>query len=111
MTRFEYISIFNGIIVAMALENVASSFHKLFEAGGRVRWHWMGPPQPLGPRISPLGLFWTFWITRSLQSPNSTFLAFLPGALILVLQYLVTAATLPDTVPETGIDLREFYFS
>jgi len=111
MTRFEYVSIFNGIVVALALENVASSFHKLFEAGGRVRWHWMAPVNAIGAVTGTLGQFWLFWVTRNMPMPSPTFLAFFPGAVTLVLLYLVCAATLPDMIPETGIDLREFYFS
>jgi hypothetical protein len=111
MTRFEYISIFNGIIVALALENVAASFHKLFEAGARVRWHWMAPTNAIAAAIATLGNFWLQWITRDVQPVNPTFLGFLPVAATSILLYLLCAATLPDTVPDAGIDLKEFYFS
>lgn len=111
MTRFEYFSIFNGIVVALAIENVASSFHKLFEAGDRVRWHWMAPATAIVSAVGTLGQFWLWWVGRNVQLANPMFLNFLPGAVAAILLYLVCAAALPDTVPETGIDLKDFYFS
>jgi hypothetical protein len=111
MTRFEYFSIFSGIVVALAIENVASSFHKLFDASGRVRWHWMAPTNAVASATATLGMFWLFWATRNTQVSNPTFLTFLPGAVAIILFYLMCAAALPDEVPDGGIDLREFYFS
>jgi hypothetical protein len=112
MTRFEYIAIFYGIIVGLALENVASSFHKLFAAGARVRWHWMAPTNAIGTSIATFSQFWIWWLARNNPDVGElTVLAFLPGALASILLYLVCAATLPDEIPETGIDLRKFYFA
>lgn len=111
MTRFEYVSIFNGIVVAVALENVASSFHKLLEAGDRVRWHWMAPTNAIGASIATLGQFWLWWVGRDAQFGQPTFLTFVPAAVTAIPLYLVCAATLPDSAPESGIDLRRFYFS
>ena len=111
MTRFEYLAIFNGIFVALALENIASSLHKLLEAGGRVRWHWMAPTNAIGSAIVTIGTFWLWWAHRDGALVDTTVFTFLPGAATLILMYLACAATLPDEIPETGIDLKEFYFS
>jgi hypothetical protein len=40
---------------------------------------------------------------------NPSVLTFLPGAFTAILLYLVCAATLPDQVPERGLDLKAFY--
>src|SRR5215469_13078448 len=80
MTRFEYVSIFNGIVVALAIENVAASFHKLFEASGRVRWHWMAPTNAMGTSIGALAVFWSAWVGRNVLPTNPTLLTFLPTA-------------------------------
>lgn len=111
MTRFEYLAIFYGIVVGLALENVASSFHRLLAAGKRVRWHWMAPTNAIGSATATLGQFWLWWVARDMKIPNPRFVTFLPGAVTAILLYLVCAATLPDDVPAEGIDLREFYFS
>jgi hypothetical protein len=111
MTRFEYVSIFNGIIVALALENVAASFHKLFEANARVRWHWMAPTNAIGASVATLGWFWLQWIARDLPPVNPTVFTFLPSALSSILLYLICAAALPDEVPAAGVDMKDWYFS
>jgi hypothetical protein len=111
MTRFEYAAIFYGIVTALSLENVASSFHKLFEASGRVRWHWMAPTNAVGAAIAALGQFWLWWVTRDIRVANPWFLTFLPGATAAILLYLICAAALPDAVPESGINLGDWYFS
>ena len=111
MTRFEYLAIFYGIVVGLALENVAASFHRLLSAGKRVRWHWMAPTNAIGTATVTLGQFWLWWVGRDMKIANPRFVTFLPGAVTAILLYLVCAATLPDDVPAEGIDLREFYFS
>jgi len=111
MTRFEYAAIFNGIFVALALENIAASFHKLIDAGRRVRWHWMAPTNAIGSAIATIGQFWVWWRGRDIVAVNPTVFSVLLNAATLFLLYLACAATLPDDVPESGIDLKAFYFS
>jgi len=111
MTRFEYAAIFNGIFVALALENIASSFHKLLAAGGRVRWHWMAPTNAVGAAIATIGTFWLWWRGRDIPAVDPTVFTALVNALTLFMLYLACAATLPDDIPEAGIDLKAFYFS
>ena len=111
MTRFEYLAIFYGIIVGLALGNIASSVHTLLEARERVRWHWMAPVNAAGVTIATLGTFWAWWVGRDAGISQPIFLNFLPGSVASLVLYVVCAATLPDTVPESGIDLKEFYFS
>jgi len=111
MVRFEYLAIFYGIIIGLALGNIASSVHKLLEAGNRVRWHWMAPTNAAGVTVATLGQFWAWWIARDTTFGQPIFLTYLPGSVASLLLYVVCALTLPDTVPEAGINLREFYFS
>src|SRR6185437_33156 len=111
MIRFEYLAIVYGIIVGLALGNVASSVHMLLEAGKRVRWHWMAPLNAAGVTLATLGTFWAWWTGRTAADSPTIFLQLLPGSVASLLLYIICATTLPDAVPETGIDLREFYFS
>ena len=110
MSRFEYAAIFYGFVVGLALQNILSSIHKLVEAGKRVRWHWMAPATALYAAILTLGSFWTWWLKRDETHGQRTFLTFLLTAFALSLLFLTCAATLPDDVPEQGIELRKFYF-
>ena len=110
MTTFEYNAIFYGIVVAMAIETVLVSFHRLLAAGKCVRWHWMAPATAVNASLVTLGEFWILWTDRNQWTGNYSFFQFLPYAIALLLMFLSAAATLPDEVPAEGIDLKAFYF-
>jgi hypothetical protein len=110
MTTFEYVAIFYGIVVAMAIETVLASFHRLLAARRRVRWHWMAPATSVNAGLVTLGEFWILWGDRKQWTGNYTFFQFLPFAISLLFLFLSAAATLPDEVPAEGIDLKDFYF-
>jgi hypothetical protein len=110
MTRFEYVAIFYGIVVAMAIETVLASTHRLLAAGKRVRWHWMAPATAVNGSLVTLGEFWILWSDRDQWKGHFSFFQFLPWAVPLALMFLGAAATLPDEVPEEGLDLKAFYF-
>ncbi len=110
MSSFDYAAIFYGIVVALAVETVAMSLHKLLAAGKRVTWHWMSPAIAFNASMVTLGEFWLLWIRRNEATGVYTLFQFLPFAASLIIMFLSAAATLPDEVPEAGIDLREFYF-
>ena len=110
MTTFEYGAIFYGIVVALAIETVLVSFHRLLAAGKRVRWHWMAPATAVNASLVTLGEFWILWTDRNQWTGNYSFFQFLPYAIALLLMFLSAAATLPDEVPAEGIDLKAFYF-
>jgi len=110
MTRFEYAAIFYGILVAMAIEIVAARVHRLLAAGKRVRWHWMAPATAINSSLVVLGEFWILWSDRNQWTGTYSFFEFLPSAIGVTLMFLTAAATLPDEVPEAGLDLKTFYF-
>jgi len=111
MTRFEYASIFIGIVVGLALANILASVHKLMEARRRVRWDWLAPAMAVNAVLLTYGTFWHLWVQSQISPlPSIYFIAYLPVAFAFFLLYLACAATLPDDVPERGIDLRAYYF-
>jgi hypothetical protein len=109
MTYFEYAAIYIGIIVGLALSNILMSIHKLVEASARVRWHWMAPATAVYAATVTLGSFWSLFVRRG-NVDHHTFLTSLPTAIALGLLFLTCAASLPDDVPEQGIDLKAYYF-
>lgn len=112
MNGFEYEAIFIGIIVGLSIQNVLWSFHKLVEAGRRVRWHWMAPVFAFEAVILTLGTFWFYWYGHFVAGRYMTsFLEFLSFAIGMGLLFLTCAASLPDEVPEAGIDLETYYYA
>jgi len=112
MSRNEYAAILIGIVVGVALSNILTSVHKLTEARSRVRWHWMAPVMALSAAILTLGAFWHQWIVvQTHPQPRHYFIASLPIYAAFFLMFLACAATLPDRVPDHGLDLREYYFA
>jgi hypothetical protein len=109
VTYFEYEAIYLGIIVGLALANVLMSFHKLVEAGARVRWGWFAPASALYAAVLTLAEFWSFF-PRQHGVGHRFFLTWLPTALAFALLFLMCAASLPDDAGE-GIDLRRYYFA
>ena len=110
MSYFEYGAIFIGIIVGLALANVLASVHKLMEAGRRVRWDWLAPAMAADATLLTLGAFWHQWLLMQTSPHVATyFIAALIRAISFFLLYLACAATLPDEVPESGVDLRAYY--
>ncbi|WP_372786815.1 hypothetical protein [Phenylobacterium sp.] len=110
MTRFEYVAIFYGIVVAMAIETVLASLHRLIAAGKRVRWHWMAPATAVNASLVTLAQFWILWGDRDQWTGNFSFFQFLPFGISLFFMFLSAAATLPDEVGAEGVDLKVFYF-
>ncbi|HEY8003019.1 MAG TPA: hypothetical protein VIE16_02260 [Phenylobacterium sp.] len=110
MTRFEYVAIFYGIVVAMAIETVLVSLQRLLAARKRVRWHWMAPATAVNASLVTLGQFWILWGDRDQWTGTFSFFQFLPFGISLFFMFLTAAATLPDEVPAEGVDLKAFYF-
>jgi hypothetical protein len=110
MTRFEYVAIFYGIVVALAIETVLVSVHRLLAARKRVRWHWMAPATAINSSLLTLGQFWVLWGDRDQWKGSFSFFQFLPFGISMLLMFLAAAATLPDRVPDGGVDLKEFYY-
>jgi hypothetical protein len=107
VSYFEYEAVYFGIIVGLALANILMSFHKLIEAGSRVRWGWLAPLSAFYAATLTLGEFWSVWV-RQHDMGRSVFLTWLPTALAFALLFLMCAASLPDEAGE-GVDLRRYY--
>jgi len=110
VTYFEYAAVYFGIIVGLALANVLTSFHKLIEAGPRVRWHWLAPAAAVYASMLTLGEFWSVWMRQN-DMGHRVFFTWLPLAFAFSLLFLFCAASLPDEVPKEGLDLKDYYFS
>ena len=109
MSTTEYVLSFIGIIVGLAVADLAHSLHRLLRASGQIRWHWY----PLATTSLLLLLILEIWWGMAyLGRPEVrlTIGTFLPLVAGLVVLYLAASAALPDAVPDEGLDLRDYYF-
>lgn len=99
-----FVSIVLGVAVAFELENL----NRLLRST-KVKWHWA---QPLFALFVLLTIMSFWWMIASRDLAGEISLArFLPVMWVLVLLNLLAAVALPDEIPETGIDLGEYYQS
>lgn len=108
VSPFEYLLALVSILIGLALADLSSSLHRLLRARRRVRWDWL----PLAAALLVMMLILEFWwIFYGLgASPAWThYGAFLVLAVSLVCMFLLASATLPDEVPEEGLDLCQYY--
>jgi hypothetical protein len=106
---FGYLAAFITIIIAIALGDLAMSFHRLMRARRRVTWH----PIPLLAALWVLltlltSFFSIFDLTRV---DHISYYVLIWKMAPLFLYFLAACAVLPDEVPATGVDLLESYLA
>ena len=110
MSITEFLLAFVGIIIGLGVADLLTSLHMMLRAGKRVKWHWATPTLAALMLLVTLVVWWRSF--NALGEIRSVSIAdFLPIFLVLVLSFLMVAAALPDEIPESGIDLRQFYSS
>ena len=110
MSIADFVLAFVGIIIGLGVADLLVSLHKLLRAGRRVKWHWATPTLAALMLLVTLVLWWWSFVWLN-DIESETIADFLPKFLVLVVAFLMMAAALPDDVPDSGIDLRQFYFS
>lgn len=108
MTTGEYITIFAAILVGLAVADIALSFHRLLRAGRKVKWDWLSPVMALIVLCYILNLWWGLYHDYS-SIEEVWFGWFLLDVMTLLALFLMSAAVLPDGIPEERLDLRTFY--
>lgn len=102
----EHALIFASIIVGVAVTDQMISLNRLLRARHRVRWDWAAPIVALIVLLTVVQVWW------SIAQPTAgrvTIGQFLPILAQLILLFLLCSATLPDDVPDQGLDLRAYY--
>lgn len=103
MNSFEYITVLVSIVIGLAIADIATSLHRLLRAGRRVRWDWISPTAAALVLLELFNLWWK-WHGFTGETLGDV----MPYFVVLLLLFLAASASLPDTVPEGGIDLRQF---
>ena len=110
MSIADFLLAFVGIIIGLGVADLLTSLHRLLRAGKRVKWHWATPTLAILMLLVTLVVWFRSYVAFS-EIRSETIADFLPVFLVLVFSFLMMAAALPDEVPESGIDLKQFYFS
>lgn len=91
-------------MIGLAIADMATSLHRLLRNRRRVRWDWVSP---LAAIVILTELFNFWWNWRGFT--GTTLGATAPYFAVLIILFLAACATLPDEVPDKGIDLRRYF--
>lgn len=104
MGTFEYITALVAVVLGLAIADMVTSLHKLLRNRRRVRWDWVAPLAALVILVEIFNLWWSW---RKFTGDSMAEVA--PYFFVLVLLFLTASATLPDEVPEDGVDLGRYF--
>jgi hypothetical protein len=110
MGPFEYLLIFAAVILGLAISDIAVSIHRLLNAGSRVRWDWLAP-LAAALAFERIVTQWWVWYGGRPIAQGMTYAMFVGILISALLLFLMSAAALPDELPENQIDLRCYYHS
>ena len=107
-TLFSYLSAFVTIVLALALSDLLSSFHRLLRRARAVRWAALPIAAALFVLLLLISEFFSIWSMTLIDRVSFTGLVvlLLPNVFV----FLAASAVLPDEVGADGIDLDHFYF-
>ncbi|WP_271077461.1 hypothetical protein [Aurantiacibacter sp. MUD61] len=97
-----FASIVLGIAVAFELQHLNTLLRSR-----NVKWHWAQPLFALFVLMTIMSFWWM--IASGRFEGEISLLRFLPIMWVLVLLNLLAAVSLPDNVPEEGLDLAQYY--
>src|SRR4051812_35701119 len=108
MAPFEYLLLFAGVILGLAICELAIGLNRLLAAWGRIKWDWLAPLATLLCFLKIVAQWWVWHSAVSLAAGMSyeMYLALLASAALL---FMLAAAALPGTAGDGGVDLRAHY--
>lgn len=98
--------VFASIVLGVAIASELNNLHRLLQSD-KVTWHWAQPAFALVTVMSIMSFWWL--LARSDLEQEITLAGFLPAMWVMVIFNLIAAAAFPDTIPEEGIDLADYY--
>lgn len=105
---FAYLAAFVSIILAIALTDMIQSMHRLLKARRRVKWDPLILLLALTIFVLILWQFFGLWGDARFE--RLTFNGLLALLAVPTLYTFAAFAVLPDSVPEQGLDLQQYYF-
>ena len=108
MTPFEHLSVLISLVIGLGLTHLLSSAHRLVQAHGRIRLHWL--PLVWAVLIFTAQVEWWWSIFGWRNEGGWNFFYFLFILLSPVAMYLASTFVLPEIEPNQSYDLRVYYF-
>ena len=105
---FAYLAAFVTIVLALAVSDMVQSTHRLLSARGKVNWDLLPILSAAFVFLSVLSEFFALW--RVVGVETFTFYQLVALMVTPILFALAACAALPDSVPDAGLDLGQFYF-
>lgn len=110
MSHFEIAYTMITIVYGLMLTDLFASVHRLIRSRNLVKWHWLPLLASWYVFLVILKNWWGISFSQDAEHWNN-FFSFLAYGHLLVLIYLLVSSVLPDSIPATGIDLKQYYFS
>ena len=104
---FAYLAAFVTIVLALALSDLLQSAHRLLTAKERVKWDVLSPLLAIWVLLTVVSDFFSLWDDARFE--RLTFYGLLGFMIGPILITMTAFAVLPDEVPESGLQLRDFY--
>ena len=107
MRAFEYALGLFSVLIGLAIDDIATSFHRLVRSRHPVTWDPLALLAALYALLTAIGMWFDLWGVRNVTGARHFFFYLIMVADLFVV-FLIAAASLPDD-PQSGRDLREFY--
>jgi len=98
--------VFASIVLGVAIASELNNLHKLLQSD-KVRWHWAQALYALLVLVSIMSFWWM--IAKRSDINEITLGGFLPVMWVMVMFNLMAAVALPDSIPEEGLRMADYY--
>lgn len=108
MSVGEYLMIFSAILIGLAVADLSLSLHRLLRQGRSIKWHPIVPVLGFIVLCLILNLWWGLYRGFS-TTTEIAFVDFLPQVMMLLVLFLLAAASFPDEKLPEGASLKDYY--
>ncbi len=108
MDPFEYLLLLAGVLLGLAVADLAISLHRLVRPTQKVKWDWLAPLAALAVLVRIVVQWWQ-WYGFNREASSVTFAAYLWVIVIMILLFLMAGVVLPDEAEGEEIDLKAHF--
>jgi len=100
--------VFASIVLGVAVASELNNLHKLLQSD-KVTWHWAQALYALLTLLTIMSFWWM--LAKRSNGDEITLAAFLPIMWVMVIFNLMASVSLPDTIPDDGLHMADYYQS